>query len=55
MFRVLPKEFDTPIARRLVYAFWIALAVSYYVQDVLSFIIRPLSICQNSPLSHHQY
>ena len=40
MFRILPKEFDTPIARRLVYAFWIALAVSYYVQDVLSFIIR---------------
>lgn len=40
MFRILPKEYDTPVARRLVYAFWLALAVSYYAQDVLSFMIR---------------
>lgn len=40
MFRLLPKEYDTPVAKRVVYAFWITLAVSYYVQDILSFIIR---------------
>ncbi len=36
----LPKEYNTPTARRVVLAFWLALAISYYVQDVLSFMIR---------------
>ncbi len=40
MFRILPKEYDSPLARHIVYAFWIALAVCYYVQDILSFMIR---------------
>ncbi len=40
MFHILPKEYDSPLARRVVFAFWLALAISYYVQDVLSVMIR---------------